>query len=123
MEYQKPYISIVQECIDSINDASMAKLFSKVLSNFDENRQGFIKNTTGFFLADIISKFKVKGQKNIKDVLTSDVFKKCIKQNKEIKKLFKNHNLEDVFYAYTYSFVFYCKANPQDVSKVFGIDV
>ena len=49
MEYHKPYISIVQECIDSIDDASMAKLFSQVLSIFDENRQAFIKNTTGFF--------------------------------------------------------------------------
>jgi len=122
MEYHKPYIPQIQELLDSHTEKSMMELTSQSLSYFEKNTQEYIKNTTSLFLMDIILKFKAKGhKKDISEVLASDVFQKCIKENKNMQEAFENSNLENVFYAYTYWSYWYCKGNKQDVWNVFKI--
>ncbi len=121
MEYNRPYISVIQEYIDSLPGVTIAKLRLEILNKFDKNIQVFITNTAAAFLMDLVS-LKTKN-KNIKDILTSEVFEKCVKKRKEVKKLFTDDELEDVFAVYTYHFVLYCKTDPQDVFNVFGIKV
>ena len=121
MDYNKPYLSIIQEHIDSHPGETIAKLRLDILKKFDEDIQVFITNTSAVFLMDLIS--LKTGDKNIKDILTREVFEKCVKKREETKKLFTDSELEDVFAVYTYQFMLHCKSDPQDVFNVFGIKV
>ena len=119
MDYNKPYLSIIQEHIDSLPGETIAKLRLDTLKKFDEDIQVFITNTSAVFLMDLIT--LKTGDKNIKDILTREVFEKCVKKREETKKLFTDSELEDVFAVYSYQFMLHCKNDPQDVFNVFGI--
>ncbi len=121
MDYNKPYLNIIQQEIVSLGGETIAKLRLDILKKFDENNQRFITNTTSVFLMELT--LLKTGDKNIKDILTREVFEKCVKKKEEMKELFTDSELEDIFAIYTYHFMLYCIDQPQDVFNVFGIKV